>query len=70
MDLVLIKSSGQNQSYTNEIYSNNIIIFFFTCQLFTNNLDDDYVSYVNPLIGTDSSFELSKGNTYPAIARP
>ena len=64
------KSSDQNQSYTNEIYSNNIIIFFFTCQLFTNNLDDDYVSYVNPLIGTDSSFELSKGNTYPAIARP
>mgnify|MGYP003320794439 CR=1 FL=1 len=41
-----------------------------TCQLFTNNLDEDYVSYVNPLIGTDSSFELSKGNTYPAIARP
>ena len=47
-----------------------LLSFFFTCQLFTNNLDDDYVSYVNPLIGTDSSFELSKGNTYPAIARP
>ncbi len=47
-----------------------LLSFFFTCQLFTNNLDEDYVSYVNPLIGTDSSFELSKGNTYPAIARP
>tara|TARA_B100001027_G_scaffold38232_1_gene23957 strand:+ start:6771 stop:9077 length:2307 start_codon:yes stop_codon:yes gene_type:complete len=47
-----------------------LLSIFFTCQLFTNNLDDDYVSYVNPLIGTDSSFELSKGNTYPAIARP
>ena len=30
----------------------------------------DYVSYVNPLVGTESTFELSTGNTYPAIARP
>ncbi len=28
------------------------------------------VDYVNPLMGTDSSFELSNGNTYPAIATP
>ena len=28
------------------------------------------VDYVNPLMGTDSSFELSTGNTYPAIAMP
>ena len=27
------------------------------------------VDYVNPLVGTQSSFELSTGNTYPAIAR-
>ena len=27
---------------------------------------DSPVDYVNPLIGTDSSFELSNGNTYPA----
>lgn len=26
--------------------------------------------FVNPLMGTDSSFELSNGNTYPAIALP
>ena len=26
--------------------------------------------YVNPLIGSQSTFELSTGNTYPAIARP
>lgn len=31
---------------------------------------DNYADYVNPLIGTQSSFELSTGNTYPAIARP
>ena len=28
------------------------------------------VDYVNPLVGTDSEFKLSNGNTYPAIARP
>ncbi len=28
------------------------------------------VDYVNPLTGTLSKFELSTGNTYPAIARP
>ena len=28
------------------------------------------VEYVNPLVGTDSKFELSNGNTYPAIAMP
>ena len=30
----------------------------------------DYTQYVNPLMGTLSSFELSAGNTYPAIALP
>lgn len=28
------------------------------------------VDYVNPLMGTDSEFNLSNGNTYPAIATP
>lgn len=31
---------------------------------------NDPVEYVSPLVGTQSSFELSTGNTYPAIARP
>lgn len=30
----------------------------------------DPVEYANPLMGTLSTFELSTGNTYPAIARP
>ncbi len=30
----------------------------------------DPVAYVNPLMGTQSTYELSTGNTYPAIARP
>jgi len=28
------------------------------------------VDYVNPLVGSQSSFEMSAGNTYPVIARP
>lgn len=31
---------------------------------------NNYADYVNPLVGTQSAFELSTGNTYPAIARP
>lgn len=30
----------------------------------------DLVDFVNPLMGTDSAFDLSNGNTYPAIAKP
>ena len=31
---------------------------------------NDPATYVNPLIGSQSTFQLSTGNTYPAIARP
>ena len=34
------------------------------------NNDITPVDYVNPLMGTQSTFELSAGNLYPAIARP
>lgn len=30
----------------------------------------DLAEYVNPLMGTDSKYDLSNGNTYPAIALP
>lgn len=30
----------------------------------------DFTQYVNPLMGTQSSFELSAGNTYPVTAMP
>ncbi len=33
-------------------------------------VEKDLVQYVNPLMGTDSKFSLSNGNTYPAIAVP
>lgn len=38
------------------------------CTLFAKA--KDWTQYVNPLMGSQSSFELSTGNTYPAIARP
>lgn len=34
------------------------------------NQVENPVDYVNPLMGTDSKFELSNGNTYPAIGLP
>ena len=37
---------------------------------FLSNDNQYLVDYVNPLMGTDSTFELSNGNTYPAIATP
>ncbi len=52
---------------------------FFYCTVFiisiltargVNADDFEPVEYVNPLVGTHSTFELSAGNTYPAIARP
>jgi len=44
-----------------------LVILFFNFFVFSQ---DDFTQYVNPLIGSDSSHELSNGNTYPAIALP
>ncbi len=30
----------------------------------------DFVDYVSTLVGSESTFELSTGNTYPAVAMP
>ena len=40
---------------------------FFYLPILANNSP---VDYVNTLVGTQSKFELSTGNTYPAIAMP
>jgi predicted alpha-1,2-mannosidase len=34
------------------------------------NTVTDPVEWINPLMGTDSKFDLSNGNTYPAVALP
>ena len=46
------------------------LLFTLLACLFTIGQAKDYSDYVNPLVGTQSTFELSTGNTYPAIARP
>ncbi len=52
-----------------------MIIFCISCNNLENKVIDvsgqsALVDYVNPLMGTDSKFSLSNGNTYPAIATP
>ncbi|WP_394370580.1 GH92 family glycosyl hydrolase [Snuella sedimenti] len=53
-----------------------ILIVCFSCKDQTEEIvvnkrtSNELVDYVNPLMGTDSEFKLSNGNTYPAIARP
>lgn len=54
------------------------MILLMTCVLYGHSLGQALpdskilspVDYVNPLVGTDSEFKLSNGNTYPAIATP
>lgn len=46
-----------------------IALLFLLGNLWTMRAED-LTRYVNPLMGTLSTFELSAGNTYPAIARP
>jgi putative alpha-1,2-mannosidase len=51
-----------------------ICIFMFILQVVNAQIDlkstTNLVDFVNPLVGSDSAFELSNGNTYPAIATP
>jgi predicted alpha-1,2-mannosidase len=48
-----------------------LIVFLLAKGLLINGqVSLDFTKYVNPLVGTDSKFELSNGNTYPAIAMP
>lgn len=48
------------------------VIFFITLFSYAQQIakPTDLVEWINPLMGTDSSYELSNGNTYPSIALP
>ncbi|MCO6497935.1 MAG: GH92 family glycosyl hydrolase [Chitinophagaceae bacterium] len=46
------------------------IILFALLIIFNSSSAQDPVDYVNPLMGTQSTFALSNGNTYPAIGLP
>ena len=54
-----------------------VSLSFYSCQDATDlktptaaEQSSSLVDFVNPLMGTDSDFSLSNGNTYPAIATP
>lgn len=47
----------------------SIGLILFSCAGNTQTTED-YVSFVNPLQGTNSTREFSTGNTYPAVAMP
>ncbi len=47
-----------------------LFVFLSGCAAAVENELVSYADYVNPLVGTDSTFNFSTGNTYPAIAVP
>jgi len=60
----------------NSLIVNGLTILAFTalltsgCKELNIKKDFDPAELVNPLMGTDSEYRLSHGNTYPAIAMP
>ncbi|MNK07520.1 Glycosyl hydrolase family 92 [compost metagenome] len=53
-------------------FLNAVGIFLFICPAIAQQtaVEEDLLSYVNPLMGTQSKVDLSNGNTYPTIALP
>lgn len=50
-----------------------LLLLFFTSSFLINlnaQENQNLTDYVNPLMGTDSEFSFSNGNTYPAISLP
>jgi len=47
-----------------------VLFMHITYAQSVNNKQGSLADYVNPLVGTDSDYALSNGNTYPAIALP
>lgn len=47
-----------------------ILFFICTCFSLLTVQGKEWVDYVNPLMGTGSTYEFSYGNTYPAVAVP
>jgi predicted alpha-1,2-mannosidase len=47
-----------------------LVILIFFIQKGSKTSEKDPADLVNPLMGTDSEYKLSNGNTYPAIALP
>ena len=53
-------------------YISFFLALFLSVHTFAQQVNKvtDPVEYINPLMGTDSKYDISNGNTYPAIALP
>ena len=53
-------------------YISFFLALFLSVNTFAQQVNKvtDPVEYINPLMGTDSKYDISNGNTYPAIALP
>src|SRR5260370_31982699 len=56
--------------FMKRIFLSLLILVSFTTFAQKTNKVSNLADYVNPLMGTQSKYDLSNGNTYPAIALP
>jgi len=75
--MVNYKGTRVRKYFTFRIFwhiSRNLLLIVLTiitsCAKDKSSSNTDPVELVNPLMGTDSEYILSNGNTYPAIAMP
>lgn len=61
---------NRNRSFTVNLLTILLLVIFSGCAREKSKESFDPVDMVNPLMGTDSEFRLSTGNTYPAVALP
>ncbi|MCK5642469.1 MAG: GH92 family glycosyl hydrolase, partial [Gammaproteobacteria bacterium] len=52
------------------IILSGLVVLLSVCPVAAGKAAVSYADYVNPLVGTDSTYSFSTGNTYPAIALP
>ena len=69
-----IQQYGYRRNFQNKLRGMDCHYGACTCLIFVSDKKDEKntepADLVNPLMGTDSEFRLSNGNTYPAIALP
>ena len=64
-------SSGKSKKrFVAGLVSATAVLIVFFIQQHIKAPVKDPVDLVNPLMGTESEYKLSNGNTYPAIAMP
>jgi len=61
---------GTKMKFEKVIIAISLILIISSLAMANKKSEVALVDYVNPLMGTDSKYTLSNGNTYPAIATP